>query len=77
MNKCFCIADVANKKFLSVDDTWVSFEDGLREDSIRGYLSDTESMQNLSADLEKFGGESRLHPSPEGETKPLFYEWSI
>jgi len=77
MSKCFCIVNSTKQKFLSVDETWVSFEDGIREDNIRGYLSDTESMQTLSADLEKFGGESRLHPSPQGETKPLFYEWSI
>jgi hypothetical protein len=73
--KCYCIADPKTKSFLSTDDTWVSFEDGIRNDSIRGYVSDTEGVALLTADLEKFGGESRLHPSPEGETKPLFYEW--
>lgn len=73
--KCYCIADTKTKTFLSVDDTWVSFEEGIKNDSIRGYTGDTESMTDLTKDLEKFGGETRLHPSPEGETKPLFYEW--
>lgn len=72
---CYCIADTKTKKFLSVNDTWVSFEDGMRDDSVRGYMADTESMKNLTADLEKFGGESRAHPSPDGVTIPLFYDW--
>ena len=72
---CYCIADPNTKTFLSVDDTWVAFEDGIRNDNIRGYVSDTEGMASLTADLEKFGGETRHHPAPAGETKPLFYEW--
>ena len=73
--KCYCIADPTTQTFLSINDTWVSFEDGLKQDNIRGYVPDAEGMASLTSDLEKFGGESRHHPSPEGETKPLFYEW--
>lgn len=74
--KCYCIADPTTQTFLSVDDTWVSFEDGIRNDNIRGYVSDAEGMAELTSDLQKFGGETRNHPSPSDETKPLFYEWS-
>lgn len=73
--KCYCIANTETKTFLSIDDTWVSFEDGIKNDSIRGYTGETECMISLEEDVKKFGGEARLHPSPEGETKPLFYEW--
>lgn len=72
---CYSIANPETKTFLSIDNTWVSFEDGIKNDSIRGYTGDEEGMKLLQADLTTFGGESRLHPSPEGETKPLFHEW--
>lgn len=75
MNKCYCIANPETKTFLSISDTWVSLEDGVKNDSIRGYLSDAEGMALLATDIGKFGGESHLHPSPEGETKPLFHDW--
>jgi len=75
MSKCYCIADYENKKFLSINDTWVSFEDGIKNDSIRGYAGDDEGMALLTEDKVKWLGEAVLHPSPSGETKPLFYDW--
>lgn len=73
--KCYCIANPETKTFLSIDNTWVLFEDGIKNDNIRGYTDDQEGLELLKVDLALFGGESRIHPSPEGETKPLFYEW--
>lgn len=73
--KCYCVANTETKTFLSIDDTWVSFEDGIKNDSIRGYVDDQEGMALLAEDAVKWNAEPRLHPSPEGETKPLFYEW--
>ena len=74
--KCYCVVNTDTKTFLSIDDTWVSFEDGIKNDNIRGYVGDTEGMALLAEDTLRWNGEARLHPSPEGETKPLFYEWS-
>ena len=73
--KCYCVANAETKTFLSINDTWVSFEDGIKNDTIRGYVDDQEGMTLLSADTLKWNAEARLHPAPEGETKPLFYEW--
>jgi hypothetical protein len=70
---CYCIVKPTEQKFLSIDETWVDFDTGIRNDSIRGYTS--EEMETLNKDAAKHGGEVRQHPSPEGVTLPLFYDW--
>jgi hypothetical protein len=70
---CYCITKPAEQKFLSIDETWVDFNTGIRDDSIRGYTS--EEMEVLNNDATKHGGEVRQHPSPDGVTLPLFYDW--
>jgi len=70
---CYCITKPAEQKFLSIDETWVDFVTGLRNDSIRGYTN--EEMETLNNDATKHGGEVRQHPSPDGVTLPLFYDW--
>jgi hypothetical protein len=70
---CYCITKPAEQKFLSIDETWVDFVTGIRNDSIRGYTN--EEMETLNNDATKHGGEVRQHPSPDGVTLPLFYDW--
>jgi hypothetical protein len=70
---CYCITKPAEQKFLSIDETWVDFVTGVRNDSIRGYTN--EEMETLNNDATKHGGEVRQHPSPDGVTLPLFYDW--
>jgi hypothetical protein len=70
---CYCIVKPTEQKFLSIDETWVDFDTGIRNDSIRGYTS--EEMVALNNDATKHGGEVRQHPAPSGITLPLFYDW--
>lgn len=70
---CYCITKPTEQKFLSIDETWVDFITGIREDSIRGYTE--EEMATLNSDATKHEGEVRQHPSPSGVTIPLFYDW--
>jgi hypothetical protein len=70
---CYCIVKPTEQKFLSIDENWVDFETGIRDDSIRGYTS--EEMETLNKDATKHGGEVRQHPAPSGVTLPLFYDW--
>ena len=71
---CYCITKTEEQKFLSINEDWVDFNTGIREDSIRGYTN--EEMDTLNSDAKKHGGEVRQHPSPDGITVPLFYDWS-
>ena len=70
---CYCIVKPTEQKFLSIDETWVDFDTGIRNDSIRGYTS--EEMVTLNNDATKHGGEVRQHRAPSGVTLPLFYDW--
>jgi hypothetical protein len=58
--------------YLSVEDSWVDLDMGLKADTIRGYTEFDLAM----ADAEKHGAGVVAHPWPAGEQREMFPLWA-
>jgi hypothetical protein len=60
-----------DSNYLSVEDSWVDLDTGLKADTIRGYTEFDLAM----ADAEKHGAAVVAHPWPAGEQREMFPLW--
>lgn len=60
-----------DRTYLSIDDTWVDLDTGLKSDTIRGYTEFYLAM----ADADKHSAAVVAHPWPAGEQREMFPLW--
>lgn len=61
-----------DRAYLSIEDTWVDLDTGLKADTIRGYTEFDLAM----ADADKHSAAVVAHPWPAGEQREMFPLWA-
>lgn len=61
-----------DRTYLSIEDTWVDLDTGLKSDTIRGYTEFNEALSDAS----KHRAAVVAHPWPAGEQREMFPLWA-